>query len=375
METALKLLSEFWHDGSVWIAEPAPSDEGRMLAEFARNELQVRNWCFFQTSGTEGTRKWVGLTKEALMMSARAVNAHFHITARDHWLLALPIHHVGGFGVLARSFVCGSQVTELTGKWNAEAFVQKCKEVGATLASLVPTQVFDLVAAQLPAPKSMRVVLAGGGVLNRELEVAALQLGWPIHRTYGMTETASGVAAQRTPGAEMEVLPIWEVNTDEGGVLSVRGEALAKGYAIFTAGIWRWEAISAELGLRTRDRVEVLQSEGRRCLRFLGRQSGSVKILGELVALEPIQDQIESLKLNLGLHTADAAVCDVADQRKESSLVLAVSGMDAADAARLQKSLNETLRPFEHIHETRTLHAIPRSDLGKVRLAELRALL
>jgi len=115
--------------------------------------------------------------------------------------------------------------------------------------------------------------------------------------------------------------------------------------------------------------------EGRRCIRFLGRESGTLKILGELVSLEPIQDQIEALKLTLGRNGADAAVCDVADPRKESRLVLAVSGMTAADAARLQKSLNETLRPFEHLHETRILHAIPRSELGKVRLADLRALI
>jgi len=250
-----------------------------------------------------------------------------------------------------------------------------CAEVGATLASLVPTQVFDLVAAQLRAPESMRVVLVGGGALNRELEAAALHLGWPIHCTYGMTETASGIAAQRLPGADMEVLPIWEVSTDAEGVLSVRGEALAQGYAICTAGAWHWEAISAETGLRTRDRVEVVQTHGKCCIRFVGRQSGTVKILGELVALGPIQDKIESLKLRLGLHAADAAVCDVADLRKESSLVLAVSGMNVADAARLQKSLNETLRPFEHIQETRMLDAIPRSELGKIKLAELRALL
>ncbi len=375
METALMLRPEFWHDGSVWIAEPAPSEEGRALAEFARHELQVSDWCFFQTSGTEGVRKWVGLKKEALMISARAVNAHFNITERDHWLLALPTHHVGGFGVLTRSFVCGSQVTELTGKWNAAAFVQKCEEVGATIASLVPTQVFDLVAAKLSAPQSMRVVLVGGGALNRELEDAALELGWSIHRTYGMTETASGVAAQRVPGGELEVLPIWHVSTEEDGVLRVRGEALAKGYAVCTAAAWCWEAIPGGTGLRTRDCVEVLQVNGRRCIRFVGRESGTVKILGELVSLEPIQDQIEALKLTLGLHGADAAVCDVADQRKESRLVLAVCGMNAADAIRLQKSLNETLRPLEHIQETRILDAIPRSELGKVRLAELRTLL
>ena len=73
METALILQPEFWHDGSVLVAEPAPSAEGRMLAQYARDELQVSDWCFFQTSGTEGIRKWVGLTKEALMISARAV--------------------------------------------------------------------------------------------------------------------------------------------------------------------------------------------------------------------------------------------------------------------------------------------------------------
>jgi O-succinylbenzoic acid--CoA ligase len=375
METSLILQPEFWQDGGVWIAEPAPSEEGGALAEFARHELHVQDWCFFQTSGTEGVRKWVGLTKAALLASARAVNAHFNLTARDHWLLALPVYHVGGFGVLARSFVCGSRVTKLVGKWNAAAFVQTCEAVGATLASLVPTQIFDLVAAKLNAPQSMRVVLVGGGALNGELEATALQLGWPIHRTYGMTETASGVAAQRTSGADLEVFPIWQVSTDADGVLSVRGEALATGYAVCTAGAWRWESIPAETGLRTRDRVEVLQEAGRRCLRFVGREAGSVKILGELVALEPIQNQIEALKLTLGLHGADAAVCDIADLRKEGSLVLAVSGMGAADAERMQKSLNATLRPLEHIHETRILHAIPRSDLGKIRLAELRALL
>ncbi len=375
METALILQPEFWHDGSVLIAEPAPSEEGRMLAQYARDELQVRDWCFFQTSGTEGIRKWVGLTKEALILSARAVNAHFDITARDHWLLALPAYHVGGFGILARSVASGSKVTQLEGKWDAAAFVQKCAEAGATLASLVPTQIFDLVAEQLRAPATMRVVLVGGGALNRELEEAALDLGWPIRRTYGMTETASGVAAQTAPGGDMEVLPIWNVRTNAEGVLTVSGAALAKGYAICEAERWRWEAIPAD-GMRTRDRVEVILNEaGRRCIRFLGRESGIVKILGELVALEPIQDRIEMLKLQLGLRDADAAVCDVADGRKESRLVLTVCRMNVSDSAKLQNCLNKILRPFEHIHEVRVIDAIPRSELGKVRLAELRALL
>jgi len=374
METTVKMEPGFWTDGSVWVGLSEHSVEGAGLAEMALRELKVEDWCFFQTSGTEGARKWVGLTKQALLMSARAVNEHFGITERDHWLLALPTHHVGGFGILARAHLSGSAVTRLEGKWNAAAFVQMCENVGATLASLVPTQVFDLVAAQMMAPASMRAVLVGGGALNAELEAAALGLGWQVHRTYAMTETGSSVAAQPRPGAELEVLPIWQVNTDAEGVLTISGPALAQGYAICEEGHWRWEPIPAE-GLRTRDRVEIIEAEGTRRLRFLGREAGTVKILGELVALGPIQDRIEALRLKLGSISADAAVCDVADARKESRLVLAVSGMTESEAAQMQKGLNETLRPFEQIQDVRMLHAIPRSDLGKVLLAGLRELL
>ena len=375
METALMLKPEFWSAGDVWIGQSDHAEDGRTLADFASRELQMQNMCFFQTSGTEGRRKWVGLTKDALLLSAKAVNAHFGITNRDHWLLALPIHHVGGFGMLARAFVSGSAVTRLDGKWDAVVFARTCTEVGATLASLVPTQVFDLVAAKLRAPKSMRVVLVGGGAMSSELEHAALHLGWPVRRTYGMTETSSQVASQTTKDGEMDMLPIWDLKTDDAGVLTVRGDALAKGYAMQENGKWRWEPISVEGGLRTRDRVSLHQDGTRRFLRFVSRESGIVKILGELVALGPIQERIDAVRLKLVLNCGDAAVCDVSDERKESRLVLVVSQMSDTDAVRLQKGLNETLRPFERVELIRTLDLIPRGELGKVHWEELRALL
>jgi len=375
METSLMLKPEFWSAGGVWIGQSDHTEDGSTLADFAARELQAQNMCFFQTSGSDGRRKWVGLTKDSLLISAKAVNAHFGITEQDRWLLALPVHHVGGFGVLARAFVSGSRVTQMDGKWDATVFARTCAEAGATLASLVPTQVFDLVAAKLSAPKSMRVVLVGGGAMSSEIELAALQLGWPVRRTYGMTETASQVASQATEGGEMEVLPIWDLSTDDDGILTVRGEALAKGYAMQDNRKWRWEPISAEAGLRTRDRVSLHHDGARRFLRFMGRESGIVKILGELVALGPIQERIDAVRLQLGLHDGDAAVCDVSDARKESRLVLAVSQMSEAAAVQLQKGLNESLRPFERVDVVRNLVSIPRGELGKVRWEELRALL
>lgn len=368
------LRPEFWQSAESHVAAP-PGEEMHSLRQFADSTLGRRGWCFFPTSGTEGTRKWAGLTKEAMLLSARAVNAHYDITARDHWLLALPIHHVGGFGVLTRSFVSGSNVTRLEGKWDANAFVQRSTDVGATLASLVPTQVFDLVSAKLPAPKTMRVVLVGGGAMSPEVEQAALQLGWPLRRTFGMTETASQIASQRTAQGEMEVLPIWEVQTDEDGTLRVRGAALAAGYALAADGAWHWQAISATEGLRTRDRVSLWHADGRSFLRFMGREVGVIKILGELVTLEPVQRRIDDLKFALDFTHGDAAVCDLPEERRESKLVLAVSGLTAAQTAQLQAQLNEGLPPLAQISESRVVKAIPRSELGKIRLHQLRDLL
>lgn len=366
------LISEFWESMETHVAlAPGESVEG--LQMFLEREFGEQGWCLFQTSGSEGEPKWVALTKEKLLASARAVNAHYDITGRDHWLLALPTHHVGGFGIVARAFLSGSPVTRLQGKWDAAAFVCRCAEVGATLASLVPAQVFDLVAAKLKAPKSMRVVLVGGGALSPEIEASALQLGWPVRRTYGMTETVSQVASQRMADGEMEVLPIWSLSTDDEGVLSVRGKALAAGYASHESGKWHWEPISTETGLRTRDRVSLHCDSGRSFLRFIGRETGMVKILGELVSLGPIQQRIDDLRLKFGFTHGDAAVCDVPDPRKESRLVLAVSGLTPKQASQLQKGLNDSLRPLERVDDVCRLDAIPRGDLSKVRLQELRA--
>jgi O-succinylbenzoic acid--CoA ligase len=314
----------------------------------------------------------VVLTKAALQASASAVNAHFSVTVKDRWLLALPTWHVGGFGILARAFAAHVPVETMSGRWDARAFARKAEETGSTLTSRVPTQVFDLVSAGIAAPRSLRIVLVGGGALSEEIRLAALKLGWPVRTTYGMTETASQVASEPPEGGAMEVLPIWEPSTDAEGVLTIRGAALAKGYAIQEGAGWRWEAIDQIQGLRTRDRVS-LSREGEKCfLCFTGRESGIIKILGELVALGPIQSRLEALRLELNRRDVDAAISDLPDERAGARLVLAVSGMGQETANALRDALNRDLRPFEQVQSVMRLVQIPRSELGKVRQEELR---
>lgn len=364
-------MAAFWQGAETHVAS-APGDVADGLAAWIEQKFGQQGWCLFQTSGTEGRRKWVALTKAALQVSACAVNAHFSVTITDRWLLALPKWHVGGFGILARAFAAGVPVETMSGKWDAGAFAAKAEATGATLTSLVPTQVFDLVSAGIAAPRSLRIVLVGGGTLSEEVRLVALKLGWPVRITYGMTETASQVASEPLEGGAMEVLPIWEPTTDAEGVLTIRGTALASGYAIHESYGWRWEGIDPVIGLRTRDRVS-LSREGERCfLHFTSRESGIVKILGELVALGPIQSRLDALRLNLNRRDGDAAICDLPDERAGARLVLVVSGMDHEAANALRDALNRELRPFEQVQSVMELAQIPRSELGKVRQEELR---
>lgn len=369
------LTPAFWNSPSAHVALP-PGAAAQGLQSFVEARFPNEGTCLFQTSGTEGAPKWVVLTKDGMQRSAKAVNAHFGITAADHWLLALPLWHVGGFGILARAYAAGSQVTALQGKWSPQAFTEVASASKSTLTSLVPTQVFDLVTAGLRAPESLRVVLVGGAALSHDLEKAALDLGWPIRRTYGMTETASQVASQSIAGGELEVLSLWDLQTDSEGILTIRGEALAKGYvSAIEPGTWSWQTISADDGLRTQDRVSLSEVGGRLVLRFTGREAGTVKILGEFVSLSQIQERLESLRLALGISHGDAAVCDVPDERAGARLVLAYSNLLPSDAGRLMSALNERLRAFETIHMKREVPAIPRGELGKLRMESLRTLL
>lgn len=338
----------------------------------------LRDLCFFQTSGSEGLPKWVGLAKDAFVISARSVNAHFEIGAEDHWLIALPLHHVGGFAIQARAWLSGSRVTRSEEvKWEPRRFAEVCDQHRITITSLVPTQVYDLVQARVVCPSAMRVVVAGGGGLSQGLADAAAELGWPVFQTYGMTEAASQIAAQpyNSFGAlfdvtSLEVLPHWQVETDADERLMVRGPALAKGYAVRSGdGKWSWEPIDGEAGLRTRDRVRLWMHGTRQYLRFLGRESGQVKILGELVHLAPLQQRVENLARQLGWRGLPVLVA-LPDARRGSRLVLVIEG-GLGNAESLLAQYQAQTEPLGEISEVRVVPSIPRSDLGKVMVPQL----
>lgn len=337
----------------------------------------------FATSGSTGRPSVVVHTQESLEASAAAVNAWLDTRAEDVWLRVLPDFHVGGFQIHTRASLAGSRVVVDEGKWDVERFVRLGRNEGVTLTSLVPAQVVDLVRQGGRGHPGLRAIVVGGGALEDRWIKAAWELGWPVLPSYGASETASQVATARLPplpaGAPgpMEILPLWEARVEredgrmaapgDAGVLVLRGRALAAGRFVRTAEGWQFSLLAdAEGWWRTTDRVMLSGRE----LTFTGRMDRVVKVLGELVNLEAVERDLVAA----GLEAGRFAVIAMPEERRGADLVLAMEGsMGAAEEA--LKVYTGQAAPFAGIARIVRLESLPRSPLGKIRYAELAALI
>ncbi|MEK7951216.1 AMP-binding protein [Luteolibacter soli] len=330
-------------------------------------DADVPGLVFFRTSGSTGTPKWIGLSRRSLLVSAAAVNRHLDVSASSCWALALPVDHVGGFGVAARVFESGCRLVEFGRKWNAAEFAAWLASSGGTHLSLVPTQVHDLVAAGLRAPESLRAIVVGGGALAEATGRAARDLGWPVLASYGMTETCSQVATQ---GLELldssyhslpiALLPCWEACVDDDGRILLKGEALFSGMLVSGEDGWKYEERRSEWHV-TSDSGRI---EGRDVF-LTGRADTHVKILGELV--DPVAVETELLALS---SRRDFAVVAVADERAGNRLVLVHEG-DAEGLSEAVDAYHLACPGFRRISGCLAVGRIARSPLGKTLRKEL----
>ena len=269
-------------------------------------ELPDHVW--MASSGTSGRAKIVALSRAAIESSAAAVNRHLGVSPTDQWINPLPLFHVGGLGIVVRAALSKTLCHSFE-EWNPQEFVRRATECGATLSSLVPTQVHDLVSARQACPSALRAVVVGGGALDESLRVRAAQLGWPLLPSYGMTETASQVATARPAAEDFSWLPLLdhiEARVGEGSVLELRGSSLLTGWMLFDSdGSARWEDPKIDGWFRTSDRAEVSNGE----LRFLGRTDDLIKIRGELVdfvaLVSALQAQVSSGLVRIDVESDD----------------------------------------------------------------------
>ena len=318
-------------------------DERVRLARMAAI-ADLKGHVLVATSGTTGTIKLVAISKEAVLASAAAVNDQLAITGSDVWCAVLPEFHVGGLGIWARAHLSGARVVPMA--WEPRRFAASV----ATVASLVPAQVHDLVSRRLAPSPRLRAILVGGGAFEASLDEGAQALGWPVLASYGMSECASTVAVRDV------LLPHLEARAEDDGRLAFRGTSLFTGY-LTEAGL---VDPKVDGWFVTEDLGEV---EGR-VVKVRGRAGEFIKIGGESVDLKRLDRIAEEVAR---LHGGDAGVVAVADERLGHVIHLAVTAKGIAAA------FDARVLPFERARVVHRVKKIPRSSLGKILRAQLAA--
>lgn len=356
---------------------PALSDQQKVLLNFLvpANE-KFHSHVFVLTSGTTARDisdfKWVALSQSALLASARIVNDSLESNSCDIWLHVLPEFHVGGIGIWARSFLSQAQVIQLH-RWNACEFTQVVHSNRVTLSSLVPTQVYDLVAASLKCPPSLRSVLVGGAALSASLYQRAFELGWPLLPCYGMTETSSQIACAKRRGRgedgslpSLHVLPHCEVNIEESGLIRVRSPSLLSAYVYGQKGRGIIHDPKKEGWFLTTDFGKLDQD----ILILLGRTKDWIKVGGEIVSMYRLNTLLEYLFIELmgdKSQLSQIALISEPHERLGSVVCLILDqSMPLEGAEKLISSFNQRVLPFERIQQWKFVEKIPRNALGKL---------
>ncbi len=278
------------------------------------------------TSGSTGAAKRVAISGAALRASA--VATYERIGGPGQWLLCLPVDHIAGLQVLARSHLAGSPpvVMDRAGSFTEDEFSRAARQLTAErkYVSLVPTQLHRLLAdgAGIAALQTFDTILLGGAAAPPTLLQRARAAGLPIVVTYGMTETSGGCVYDGVP------LDGVRIQIDPDGRVLLAGTVLADGY-LSAAGDLEPLTADAPDGtagwFRTQDRGQIVA--GRLILE--GRADDVIICGGENVPLQPVTEAAAALLQARGEHREVQAL-GVPDDHWGQRVVVAVTGSSPA---------------------------------------------
>jgi o-succinylbenzoate---CoA ligase len=324
-----------------------------------------------KTSGSSGAPKVAMLTVENVLTSAATSNAHLNLVAGDIWLGCLRMSHVGGLSITYRCALAGATLLLQDGFAAAEV-KRMLWEHPVTHISLVPPMLARLLDLDTMPPPWLRVVLVGGQALGRSLAQRALDSGWPLHLTYGMTETSSQIATTARLTGRIEdcglVGPLLSgVCVDAGACgtvskrLRIRGPVVMAGYAnpnrLPGSGLNGGWFESADLGC--------VMQDGQ--LKIFGRADDILVIGGNNVSLRRVEEAVSQ-----ATGVRDAVVVGLHDPVWGARLAVAFSG--ASDSTELERWCQRMLSGSERPRIYLRLPRLPLLDSGKYDRARIKAL-
>ncbi|MBV9384984.1 MAG: 2-succinylbenzoate--CoA ligase [Chroococcidiopsidaceae cyanobacterium CP_BM_ER_R8_30] len=338
-----------------------PNPEPKML-----NQLIM-----IPTGGSSGQIRFAIHTWKTLMSSVRGFQQYFQLKQINSFCI-LPLYHVSGLMQFLRSFTSNGHMAVVPFKEFAAS--KRCDiNPEQFFISLVPTQLHRLL--QNPALVSWlsrcQTVLLGGAPAWDELLQQARRERIRLAPTYGMTETASGIATLK-PQDFLEfnnscgrVLSHAKVTIHSStgqllginqiGNISIQSESLALGY--YPECFTRQEIQLDDLGF--------FDEQG--FLNIVGRNSNKIITGGENVFPFEVEAAIRATQL-----VNDVCVIGIPDLHwGQVVTAIYVPSDSSVSNVLLQAALEDRLSKFKRPKYWIALTSLPRNSQGKVNYEQL----
>lgn len=318
-------------------------------------------WLCVPTGGTSGAVRFARHDEKTLGAAVRGFREHFGI-GKVNAVDVLPPFHVSGLMARARCAVTGG--THVAWDWKRLERGERpvVNEDEPWVISLVPTQLQRLLAGRDAVEwlRRFRVVLVGGGPAWPALLDTAAESGVRVAMSYGMTETAAMVAAQRpeeflagdrTSGMAM---PHATIDCKVDGTIGIQTASLFLGY---------WPERREGRAFETSD-VGEIDANGR--LHVRGRRDATIITGGEKV--NPAE--VEAVLRSTG-QFEDVAVVGVPDAAWGAAVVACYPGNGRVpDWSRVESAV-AALAGFKRPKRFVAVKAWPRNEQGKVNRSQL----
>jgi O-succinylbenzoic acid--CoA ligase len=303
------------------------------------------------TSGSTGVAKEVGLSASALVASAKATNKFLGANGGQSWSLLLPLTHIAGINVLARSLELGTtpvDARDISGSYPKADFT-----------AIVPTQLFRALNGEtelLEHLQSAKSVLVGGAALDITLRDQASAAGIKIVESYGMTETCGGCIYDGQPIGDTSV------EIDENGLIKIATSSLATTYLNDEAG---WSSKMAGKFFTTSDLGEIVNGK----LKVMGRADDIIISGGENVSLKQVEDL-----LNKEFTGINCAAFAIKDSLWGQALHLAIAGSLKPELAKVNEYLASQISVAAKVKGIIYIDHLPLTSLDKIDRQQLIAI-
>jgi o-succinylbenzoate---CoA ligase len=325
------------------------------------------------TGGSSGKLRFAIHTWETLRAAVEGFQAYMHVE-QIHSCCVLPLHHVSGLMQALRSLWTGGRFVVTSTQALVSPQLPFSRQ--AFFLSLVPTQLQRLLQYPNHGLADWYTILLGGAPASADLLTQARQQQLPIALSYGMTETAAGIAilkpSQFLAGAEDsgQVLPHAQVTIQPGidgvGQIVIQAKSLAQGYFGNTTPAVETSLSFTPAGLHTDD-LGFLDAAGH--LHVVGRSYQKIITGGENV----FAPEVEAAILATGLVT-DVVVLGL-PHPEWGQVVTAIYVPHAVQTSsqEIAQHLQGRLSKFKHPKQWLEIERLPRNQVGKLNRAELEA--